>query len=63
LVRDVFLRKKSSERKRLSFALKEYKDAKAYDGFDGVIVYSRSANSKMMRLTTGRGKWKNSLYQ
>lgn len=56
LIRDVFLKKKSSQRKRLNLALREYKDAEAYDGFDGIIVYSRSTNSKMMRLTTGKNK-------
>ena len=56
LVWDVFLRKKSSQRKRLNLALREYKDAAAYDGFDGIIVYSRSKNSTMMRLTTGKNK-------
>lgn len=56
LVEDVLLRKKSSQRKRMNLALREYKDAAAYDGFDGIIVYSRSVNSTMMRLTTGKNK-------
>lgn len=58
LIEDVFLRKNSGQKKRLSSALRTYKDVDFhhYDGLDGIIVYTAEGGGKMMSLTTGKRK-------
>lgn len=58
LVKDVFLGKNKNQKKRLSSALRRYKDADFghYDGLDGIIVYAAGGEAKMMSLTTGKNK-------
>lgn len=58
LVEDVFIRKNWSQKKRLSSALRNYKDIDFhhYDGLDGIIVYTTESGAKMMSLTTGKRK-------
>ncbi|RSZ32701.1 MULTISPECIES: hypothetical protein [unclassified Variovorax] len=53
LVRDVFLGKKKTKMKQLDAALRSYRDAEFphHDGLDGIIVYSRQPEMKIMSFT------------
>ena len=58
LVEGVFLRKNSAQKKRLNFALRNYRDIDFHhhDGLDGIIAYTTQGDAKMMSLTTGKNK-------
>lgn len=55
LVRDVFLGKKKTKMKQLDVALRRYRDAEFphHEGLDGIIVYSRQPEMKIMSFTAG----------
>lgn len=59
LVESVFLKNDKPSKKRLNYALKNYKDIELQhlEGLDGIIVYtSVNDTKKMMSLTTGKRK-------
>lgn len=55
LVRDAFLGKKKTKMKQLDVALRRYRDAEFphHEGLDGIIVYSRQPEMKIMSFTAG----------
>lgn len=55
LVDDVFVKKDVLQKQRLNSFLKNYRDSelKNASGLDGIIVYVRAGNARMMSLTTG----------